>query len=265
MKTTINHEQWNKDGYIKIEGFFKNSEIKKLCKYADEILTWKPSNDKWLLWYEKTGPNKLSVSRVENFLDYHNELKGVLFSDDRIETFLQELLYDKVALLKERFIFRAPNSGGYLPHQDIYSVAYNLPHFEVHAIVAIFLDKATEGNGCLNFCCDPHHRRTALPMDDDGRILPNIYKEFQWKAEECNPGDVVIFDNYTPHYSNPNYSNYSRRAIYLTYMKESEKLLTRKEYFEKKREIMPPEVGIVNMNKLKKQNHVVTHHINISN
>jgi hypothetical protein len=39
---------------------------------------------------------------------------------------------------------------------------------------------------------------------------------------ECEPGDVVFFDSFTPYHSSPNVSSEPRRLLYITYNRLAE-------------------------------------------
>jgi hypothetical protein len=58
---------------------------------------------------------------------------------------------------------------------------------------------------------------------------------------ECKTGDVILFDSYLPHYSEPNRSNTPRRALFVTYNKLAEGGSMRTEYYQDKREKFPPD------------------------
>jgi ectoine hydroxylase-related dioxygenase (phytanoyl-CoA dioxygenase family) len=212
-----------------------------------------------MIWYEKTDAGKLMVSRIEKFLDYHPLLEKGIFSDKRLYNCLGKLLEESPVLFKERIIFKYPDSGGYKPHQDIYSVAYNLPQREIYAVVAIFIDDADEENGCMYFS-PSEHKNGILAADEKGVMYDYVYKDFKWEPIICLAGDVVIFDSYLPHYSEMNESNRQRRVIYFPFQKKSTMGLTREQYYIRKRQIAPPQSKSIDINNLNKQNQINFRH-----
>ncbi len=255
---SILHEtkmEWDNKGYVKLSTFFDKNDVSKLSEYLDDISQWKISEDKWMTWFEKTSDDKMVLGRIENFLDFHHQLRNLLFLNQRLEKTVDKLLGEASMLFKDRIIFKYPDSGGYQPHQDVYSNIYNLPE-EQMAIVAIFVDESTEENGCL-YLSPGKHKDGILPQDDRGVMYPEAYKDYKWDAVTCKPGDVVIFNNYAPHYSNMNKGQQRRRAIYLPFQKKTTTGLTRKEYYNKKREMFPPEGLNPDINNLHKQNDIV--------
>ena len=58
---------------------------------------------------------------------------------------------------------------------------------------------------------------------------------------ETKPGDAVFFDCYTPHRSESNLTNKSRRILYLTYNKLSDGNY-REKYYQDKYKNYPPDI-----------------------
>ncbi len=254
-------ETWNTDGYIKLSTFFDKSQVNKLSEYLDEISTWGISQDKWMTWFEKTSEGKVVLGRIERFLDFHLPLRDLVFSDNRIEKVVENLLGQEVRVFKDRIIFKHPDSGGYLPHQDIYSTVYNIPEEEM-AIVAIFIDESNEDNGCL-YIAPGKHKDGILPQDTRAVLKPEVYENYKWDVVSCNPGDVVIFHNYAPHYSNMNKSNQQRRAIYFPFQIKATTGLSREEYYKRKVTMFPPEGLTPDINNLRKQNDIVSREVGV--
>lgn len=239
--------KWEKDGYIKIENFFSNETIKKVSNYVDDITAWHDVDDKWMKWYEVGKNNNKMVCRVENFLDYHPQIKHSLLIESKMESILEKLLSEKVVLLKEKINIKAPYGSGFVPHQDIYD---SNPR-EVDTVVMVAVDPATELNGCLKVYGNYEYKKGIIGTGKNGRISPDIYKKYKWESMECNPGDIVIFDSYVPHYSEPNASENSRRAIFISFKKTTTPGFSREEYYQNKRIQYPPEKANANIKNLK--------------
>jgi ectoine hydroxylase-related dioxygenase (phytanoyl-CoA dioxygenase family) len=64
-----------------------------------------------------------------------------------------------------------------------------------------------------------HHRNGPLsPQDGDYHELPlSLVDESRGVKLVLEPGDVAIFDGFTPHRSAPNRSSGPRRQLYLSY------------------------------------------------
>ena len=235
--------KWSKDGYIKIKSFFDKNNAIQISNYIDEIASWDDVEDKWMKWYEVGQNNTKMVSRVENFLDYHLQIKKILLEDSKISIILKKLIGEEVFLFKEKVNIKFP----YVPHQDIYDTNFR----ETDVVVMIAVDSANENNGCLKVCGNGEHKKGIIGTGKNGRIHPDVYNKYEWEVMDCDPGDIVIFDSYVPHYSEPNSSENSRRAIFMSFKKTSSNGFTREEYYNNKRIEYPPEKPNADISNLK--------------
>ncbi|MGY5810070.1 phytanoyl-CoA dioxygenase family protein [Rhizobium sp. LEGMi198b] len=253
MLTEAQKATWHKIGYVKLEEFFDQENRERLSTLVEDISRWDISDDKWLMWFEKTTDNRKIISKVENFLEFNAPLRDLMLADHRIKSIVESLLEEDARMLKELLIFKYPDSGGYRPHQDIYHVPHKLPDRMVHAIVAIAIDDSGPDNGGL-FFSPANHKKGVFPMDAGGVIYPDIAETFAWEPVSWKAGDIFIFDDYAPHYSKPNKSENSRRVIYLVFQRASTGGPTRAEYNKLKRAYNPPEGKVSDIDELKPPN-----------
>ena len=66
-------------------------------------------------------------------------------------------------------------------------------------------------------------------------------KKPKFKSQPTNPGDILLFNGFTPHKSTKNLTNNSRDQIYITYC-EAKNKNTRKKYFKEKFSNCPPNI-----------------------
>ncbi|WP_271500899.1 phytanoyl-CoA dioxygenase family protein [Bradyrhizobium sp. CCBAU 11357] len=121
------------------------------------------------------------------------------------------------------------------------------------AIACIAVDDSDPGNGGL-FFTPARHKEGMFPMDAGGVIYPEIAETFTWEPVRLKAGDVFIFDDYAPHYSLPNKSDRSRRAIHLAFQRASTGGPTRTECNRMKRAYNPPEGAVADLEHLKLPN-----------
>ncbi|MDX8441391.1 phytanoyl-CoA dioxygenase family protein [Mesorhizobium australafricanum] len=253
MLTDTQKDKWHKDGYVRLERFFDPVAVERISGFVDNVSRWDVSDDKWMLWFEKTTDNRKITSKAENFLDFHDPLRNLLLEDQRITSCVEELLDEESRRLKELLIFHYPDSGGYRPHQDIYHIPHKLSDRMVHAVVAIGIDDSDPDNGGL-FFSPGNHKKGVFPMDAGGVIDPAVAETFYWEPISWKAGDVFIFDDYAPHYSRPNKSNRSRRTLYLVFQRASTGGPSRAEYNVLKRALNPPEGKVADLDNLKPPN-----------
>jgi 2-aminoethylphosphonate dioxygenase len=101
----------------------------------------------------------------------------------------------------------------------------------------VSVDDSTIENGCLELTRG--HNEGVI----DGYWEP-LSKEFvnsvDFEPLPMKAGDVVFFDCFVPHQSQPNLSKVSRRNMYITYNRQSEGD-HRRVYFDDKRKSFPPD------------------------
>ena len=71
------HKSWETDGYLRISGFFSDSEVAALRQWVAEIESWEQDPDRWLHHYESVSDGT-RLSRTENFIPYHEAMKSTL-------------------------------------------------------------------------------------------------------------------------------------------------------------------------------------------
>ena len=218
--------QWNSSGYIHLRNYFDNAESANIKIWSDEIIN--NSSPKWMNHFEYIN-GKPNLCRTEDFVPYHNQFKKLL-TDGKIYKLLSQLFNEEVVLYKEKINYKLPGGAGYSPHQD--AVAY--PFIKKHATCLIPIDDSNESNGCIYFSPWPYNDNLLEIDPKNGCIPESISKELKWIPCEAKNGDLVIFSSYTPHFSNKNFSNFSRRALYATYNSLNEGDM-RDEYYVKKK------------------------------
>jgi ectoine hydroxylase-related dioxygenase (phytanoyl-CoA dioxygenase family) len=225
-------EFWNSNGYVLCQSIFPKEQIDLIVKYSDEVIAFPETTGKWMKYYEKsilTGESILG--RIEYFLDYHPEFSRFLEENQILNSTLGDLFGESPILFKEKINMKLHGSNGYSPHQDAPAWINFPPKDFITAFIAI--DECTVDNGCMEMSS-----KNKLNNIVDEKDIPDL--QFDWQAVSMNPGDVLFFDSYIFHKSNPNTSNLPRRAILATYNKAMEGSF-RNNYFELKRKYFPPE------------------------
>lgn len=246
ITTKLTNEQlkfWKENSYIHIPQLFKD-RIDELSGWINEISNWRPSMNEWMCYFEMDNPSQLS--RVENFIPYHEGMKDV-FTGTTIINLISELMGEQAVLYKERINFKSPGGGPHAAHQD--GVAYEQgenaafdAEINPYLSILISVDEATEENGCLQVVPNwPVDNLEILPMEAPYAEYPHYMKIKQqiedklvWKKLITQPGDALIFTERLPHRSEPNDSDKTRRIIYGVYnpLSDGDK---REKYYQDKR------------------------------
>ena len=158
------------------------------------------------------------------------ELTGIL------KAAVAQLFGEDAVLFKEKINFKMPGGGGFEPHQDAQAGWGDYARDFVNVMVCI--DPATVENGCLEVAAG-HHRRGLLrgmePLNADDMA------GMEFHHHPTVPGDLVLFGAYTPHRSEPNLTDTTRRLYFATYNRASEGDHMAP-YYAAKRKNFPPDI-----------------------
>ena len=241
--TTEQKEFWVNNSYLVLRSFF-DPEREKLSKWVDQVAAWPDAAGKWLRFFERTNRNQLS--RVENFVPYHEGLAEAL-TGQRIIDLMSELMGDSAILYKDRINFKYPGGGPHSAHQD--GVAYDQPDngtfssaFPPYLSLLISVDGASEQTGCFEVVGNwDLEKSEILPLESPDADCPQFTKicqavedELDWISIPTDPGDAIVFTERLPHRSKANFSGNPRRILYGVYNPSSEGD-RREQYFSTKR------------------------------
>lgn len=224
---------WASDRTVVLRGALDPDEVDALRGWVDELAAWPETPGRWMKYFE--GASR-QLCRVEDFLPWHDGLRGLLLRPD-LGAALAALFGEPAVLFKEKVNYKLPGGGGFTAHQD--APAFTSFGQTWHATVLIAVDATTPENGCLEWVAG-HAAARTLDQAPDGTLAPEVEAALDFRPLPTQPGDVVIFDSYVPHRSGPNRSGGPRRALYVTYNPASQGD-RRAEYFARKRRAFPPE------------------------
>lgn len=208
MSTRARREQWEQLGWLHFPAALDVATIARLDEWLREVEHWGDTGGPGLHHFEQTA-NGPRIARSEDFDPHHAPLSAFLRSG-RVSAIVAEVLDEPGLLFKEKVNYKHSGGAGFAAHQD--ATAYRFCDHHVSVLVPI--DPMTTRSGCLHFA--PVERDTIL-AHQAGRIDPDWVAAASWTPVEAEPGDLVVFDSYTPHHSGMNESDQPRRALYLTY------------------------------------------------
>ena len=232
--TDLNLQNWKDQGFLKLSNIFNTDELDKINLWIEKIEVSKQDLDDGILhYYEKTeyGPR---ITRSERFLNIDSELKEFL-EFGKISKIIEILIGEQVVLFKEKLNYKYPGGAGYIPHQDVaaYYATHDL-HSKARLKITCLLSpfSTDEENGCL-YMSPGNHTKGLLKTNDRNCIDKSIADSLKWIAVPTNPGDILFFNSYTPHFSKKNNSNKNRKSLYLSYNALSAGRL-REDYYKKR-------------------------------
>lgn len=199
------------DGYLVARGAFDAAEIGRIQQWTDDLLALPEESGKQWVYHEPSlkEDGKDLVCRIENIAPFHD---GFAKLSDVLRAPAGQLLGEEAALFKEKVNFKMPGGDGFTPHQDSQAGWDTYTDFFLSVIVCI--DESTVENGCLQICAG-HHKRGLFQSWEPLSEKDMVGMEFVHVP--MKPGDLVFFDCYAPHQSEPNMSDRTRRLYYATY------------------------------------------------
>ena len=220
-------DSWVATGRLVLMGVLDPARMVSIEEASTVVEDWADNGGPGLHHFEQTDTGR-RIARSEDF-EPHEPLLSSLLRQGFITEVLADLFGEPAILFKEKINYKHPGGGGFAPHQD--ATAYRF--VDHHISVMVPLDVATRASGCLWFS----DRQDGIVPNEAGCISPEWVATQEWAPIEVGPGDLVFFDSYSPHYSETNCTLGSRRALYLTYNRQSDGDF-RDEYYADKHRVL---------------------------
>lgn len=223
MLTEQQIEQYHRDGYLMLPAHFDAAHVKRMQAAADtlgdSVGPLEPDNP-----YVQLDPfeNGYRIRQLWPVTEVSPAFAELLNDPKLIEPFA-DLFGEKPVLFEDKLNYKHPHGGSAFPmHQDF---AYWRKYTPTLASAFIYLDAATEENGCLEVV-PGRHRDGLIPVQTERvsaiRTTPNaIATETVDRTQTVKAtgpaGSMLIFSCMTPHMSKPNESDEPRRAMIYTF------------------------------------------------
>jgi len=215
---TLNEDEiarFKADGYLVVRAGFDQNEMRVIDAWAREVEAMPEISGRQWVYHEASlkEPGRQLIARIENIAPFHagfGELSGAL------KRAAGQLLGEEAVLFKEKINFKMPGGAGFKPHQDAQAGWDAYADYFINVLVCI--DAATPENGCLKMVAGQHNRglfRSWEPLTEEDM------KGMEFVDCPTEPGDLVFFDSFAPHASDPNMTNAIRRLYYATYNRAS--------------------------------------------
>jgi ectoine hydroxylase-related dioxygenase (phytanoyl-CoA dioxygenase family) len=215
VSAALDVEAFRRDGWLVVRGALDDARLEELDAAVRRLERQAVESDgaghvgHGLHHFEQTDAGAV-LARSEDFVHDDPVLRDFICTGLVVDV-LGQLFGEPAVLFKEKINYKQPGGGGFAPHQD--ATAYRFVDHHISCMVP--LDPATPASGCLYVA--PGFAAGQLPTDERGRIEAATADGLAWQPVPLEPGDLLFFDSYTPHYSDTNTTNRARRAAYLTY------------------------------------------------
>lgn len=228
-------KDFEQNGYLILRQAFDADEMRLIEIWTQEMTALPEETGKHWVFHERSlkGDGADLISRIENIAPFHagfEELSSVLKHP------VGQLLGEEATLFKEKINFKMSGGDGFKPHQDSQAGWDAYADFFISALVSI--DDATVENGCLQLVAGHHQRglfKSWRPLSEDDMAGMDFV--------HCptKPGDVVLFDCFAPHASEPNMTGETRRVYYATYNRAADGYHMA-QYYADKHKSFPPDI-----------------------
>ena len=218
--TQINN--YRRDGFLILESFFDPSAIDEVDGVIERITHEAITSENTAGVMELEPQRDGDLPRPRRILNpfEQDECFRSLVTTERLLDCIESLIGPDIVLHISKLNFKPARVGSVVEwHQDL---AY-YPHTNDDLVtVLMYIDDATEANGCLRVLPRHHHHyfEHALP---DGRFAGMITEDLddgrygQAVALSAPRGSVILMHPITPHSSQPNRSDQARRTLIVSF------------------------------------------------
>jgi hypothetical protein len=228
-------ECFKNDGFLVIHQAIPAVQMGEIQSWTDELVSMPEESGKHWVYHEKSlkEDDKDLICRIENITPFHDGFRTLA---EAIKKPVGQLLGEDAVLFKEKINFKMPGGDGFKPHQDSQAGWEVYTDFFISVLLSI--DEATAENGCLEICAGHHDKglfHSWEPLSDADM------EGMEFVKVPTKPGDLIFFDCFAPHQSQPNFSDSIRRIYYATYNRVSDGDHL-KQYYDDKHKNYPPDI-----------------------
>ena len=206
-------ERFNRDGYLLIEKFFDESTVQRSIEAIKNIL----SIDEVSKVAEMEPANPQTIRRIWSPVD-RDPIFYEMATDPGLLDMIEQLIGKNIALHYNKLNYKGPKVGSLVDwHQDF---AF-YPHTNKNLLAClIYLDKATEENGCLEVVPQTEYSGLLNHYVDGhfrGKIDSSFFSDKMRVTLPAPAGSVILLHCMTAHFSPVNTSNRERKTFIPAY------------------------------------------------
>lgn len=233
MLSHPDRNHYDLEGYLVLPGILDRARV---AAVAQELEMWQrqwPAPDPKNLRFRFRNDSQTQALSLDAIDPVWDLLPGAaaIAHDPAIAQVLTGLFGEPARLFKDKLILKAPRVDGYPLHQD-YIPWSDFPRSFTTLVAP--LEEATVDNGCIEIFPRLHQRGYLSPLDGNFHDLPETAVQgVEGVKLVLRPGDIALFNCFTPHRSAPNRSGRSRRQLYFSYNRLSDMGDFRRRYYER--------------------------------
>jgi phytanoyl-CoA hydroxylase len=208
--------EWNRDGYVRLEGFLAIDECRQLLAAARAMV--EADGDALVRFEDNLPPTLPAEQRVSKLYRFHrHEPFRSVATDPRLVSHLRPLIRGDIDVFLSQVVWKVPGAMGQPWHQDSSIFPFEPSRPVVAAWIA--LTGAGEDTSCLRVVPGSHGARVAPHGRDRqsptaGRYVALTDQDVVGhEALVMAPGDLVVFDSHLVHASGDNSTDQARAAL----------------------------------------------------
>jgi ectoine hydroxylase-related dioxygenase (phytanoyl-CoA dioxygenase family) len=224
---------WRADGFLILREFFPLEQLAEVADDADDLLVrhraLMDSNNLRCRYQLNLDSGQQEFECFDPVIDLSLACHRMAL-DPRLLAAVRDLYGEPACLFKDKIVYKPPGLKGYELHQD-YPPWPSFP--KSFLTVLIPLDRVDQDNGCTEVFPGYHVNGLMSPPDRYYYPMPSgLVDETRAVPLILDPGDIALFDGFTPHRSAPNRSTRWRRQFFPSYNKFSEGGHQRPQHYE---------------------------------
>jgi hypothetical protein len=228
-------EAISKDGFVVVPNLLPNYFRTNLNYFVKIMEDWPELAGRYMKYYASdpaTGKRKLL--RIENFIAFQSELRNAV--DNLFLDVANDALNNLPVPLREFLDIVHPGSEASKPRQ-IHADSSFL-NISKHLVMVTSVQTTSQENGGLQFAQGSHNE--LYPHVDS--VLSQAYVDkFPWVSVTTQPGDVVLFNSFTPFKSSANSLPLATESLYFLYNSVND-AYSHELFYNQYRTTNPPEV-----------------------
>lgn len=205
-------ETYQNQGYLELKGYIDESVIQEIKDEIERIITMHPHVCTYEDW--RKGNQYTILHKISKFVELSSLFHSLAYQKEILDM-IEAINGQQSYLCTDKINFKLPGGRGFFPHQDMAG------EWRKHTtnIVSYFLaiDESNEEDGCLYVA--PKRHKEGLMGPPMKAIDSDLAAQLEFVPILQKPGDLLLFDGYLPHRSNPNGSSLSRRTLLYSYTK----------------------------------------------
>jgi ectoine hydroxylase-related dioxygenase (phytanoyl-CoA dioxygenase family) len=226
--------EFERDGYVVVPQAFGPQDMAMIERWAVEVERLPEEPGRHWVFHEKSRLNDDDlINRIEYISPFHDGFAQLIAV---LQAPAAQLFEEDAVLFKEKINFKMPGGGGFEPHQDAQAGWGDYASNFINVMVCI--DEATIENGCLELAPRQNRRGLLRGMEP---LTEADTADMNFVSHPMQPGDMALFDAFTPHRSEPNPTSSIRRMYFATYNRASEGNHL-DQYYADKRKNYPPDI-----------------------